>query len=574
MTALRCALILLLIFGLLTACDTASDPAQTDGDSEDGDIPPDGDEDGDQTADGDEDGDIAQDGDDPEDGDTDEDGDDDVDGDEPSPCEAHEQGCDGSVAYICVNGLPLPIGDCARHEWGCEAGLCVATGEETQTEERYRTLLNTLRHENAREPLHLDRFGGWINAPEALGEPVPGEYFRIEKRDGAWWFITPEGHPFVSKGVTDVNYLGATLSPGPFHDIIVDKYGDEETWIEAAKARMQDWGYNTIGPWSSWSITGHMPHASVILDSAGHAPRHTPGDIVTDFWTQGFEDHTYQVAVTRATPFIGDENFLGYFLDNEAFWGGSEYEWRGQKSLLQLYLEFPSQAPGRVEALRFVREAAADLDEFNATWGTTLTDWEELDSLPASSFTAETEAGEAVTEAFLVHAFHRYAQTAIAGLRAVDEDHLLLGCRFAFYPGDALIRASAQYFDVISLAGYHENWVEKLDAISAEVDKPFLIEEFSFKAKDSGLYNIQFYAPVVDTQKDRALAYEAYVREFMSRPYAVAYHWYKWMDNPARPEDILSGDNFGLLNYLDEPYQDFVSFAREVNLRIEPGRVR
>lgn len=46
-----------------------------------------------------------------------------------------------------------------------------------------------------------DRFGGWLNGPgfEAKG------FFRTEKRDGRWFLVTPEGHPFYSLGVNAVS---------------------------------------------------------------------------------------------------------------------------------------------------------------------------------------------------------------------------------------------------------------------------------------------------------------------------------------------------------------------------------
>jgi hypothetical protein len=52
--------------------------------------------------------------------------------------------------------------------------------------------------ERAKQP--LDKFGGWIQGPgfEAKG------FFRTEKRDGRWYLVTPEGHPFYSLGVNAV----------------------------------------------------------------------------------------------------------------------------------------------------------------------------------------------------------------------------------------------------------------------------------------------------------------------------------------------------------------------------------
>ncbi|MDX5371173.1 MAG: beta-agarase [Pseudomonadaceae bacterium] len=56
-----------------------------------------------------------------------------------------------------------------------------------------------------------DRFGGWLGGPtfEAKG------FFRTEKRDGRWYLVTPEGHPFFSLGVNAVSpYQGRTYVEG------------------------------------------------------------------------------------------------------------------------------------------------------------------------------------------------------------------------------------------------------------------------------------------------------------------------------------------------------------------------
>ncbi|WP_448110376.1 beta-agarase [Pseudomonas lini] len=51
-----------------------------------------------------------------------------------------------------------------------------------------------------REKTSLDKFGGWTKGPvfKASG------FFRTEKRDGRWYLVTPEGHPFYSLGVNSV----------------------------------------------------------------------------------------------------------------------------------------------------------------------------------------------------------------------------------------------------------------------------------------------------------------------------------------------------------------------------------
>jgi agarase len=546
--------ILLTLLLLQVSC-TSGDPriSGPDGDAEidnpvlDGDSEIDADNDPDSVVDGDDEG--------QPDGDS-----------EATACVTGQTGCAGSLLTVCQDAEWHTIADCNENGWICESGQCAASGEETETETAYRDRLNELRIANAGLKVLLDPYGGWMNAPDFFGEPDPDEYFRVKKINGRWWFITPDGHPLVSKGVTDVNYLGATLQDDDFHQILVDKYGNENAWVDASLDRLHGWGFNSIGPWSSRSILDRNTYAEPILNSGMWAPRYNVRDPVADYWSQGFEDHAYAVGISGAAPFSEDKNLLGFFLDNELVWGP---DWRTDKTLIQLYVDFPEEALGRVEVLRFVKEASVDLNTFNTTWGTALASWDDLPSLTSYNFKPGTTEAESVTEDFMVHAFHRYATIAVAGLRAIETNHLILGCRFAWYPGDAMIRASAQYFDVISMAGYHENWVDEIGAIHEEVDKPFFTEEFAFKAKDSCLLNVKNYAPVVDTQKDRALAYADYVETLMRQPWALGYHWYKWFDNPKVEDDILSGDNFGLMNYRDEPYTDFITFIREVNFQVE-----
>ncbi|MBM4370719.1 MAG: hypothetical protein FJ098_03650 [Deltaproteobacteria bacterium] len=481
-------------------------------------------------------------------------------------CKAGDRFCAEDDLQVCTGGPPRHALDCAAHGWSCMDGACAAPGAETTTEREWRERLVALSAQNALQPLELDSYGGWVNAPSELGTPVTGQYFTVQKLNGRWWFVTPEGHLFLSKGVTDVSFLGANLAEDVHHEALEAKYGSEEAWVAASQQRLQLWGYNSVGPWISASMGQVMPHASIILDAGGHAPRY-PGFAVTDFWSEGFEENCAVKVQALAAPHVEDPRLLGYFLDNELAW---EPNWATSLTLLQNYMDFPPDAPGRAVAVQFLQDHAESAAEFNTDWGTALGDLADVEGLSSAQLVPTTENADRLTREFAVVAFTRYATTAVAALKAVDPNHLVLGCRFHTYHWDELVIEAGNHFDVISQAYY---WdvppVEDVDRVSALVDRPFLLEEFSFKAEDSGYWNVKNFAPVVPTQKDRALAYEGYVRSWMSRPYAVAYHWYKWFDNPANPDDLLSGDNFGLLTPGDEPYEPLVTLVAEVNRQVE-----
>ncbi len=435
---------------------------------------------------------------------------------------------------------------------------------------RFQNRLEVLGAENAADPLELDAYGGWVNAPESLRVVEPNGFFQVAKLDGAWWFITPEGNPFISKGATDVSWLGATLAVDAFHEIIVEKYGTEEAWAAASEQRALDWGFNTIGPWSSYSMGDRMSHAIIILDFGGANGPRNPNTVVTDYYDPAFLEHVALMIEQRIPPQLENPHVIGYFLDNEVVWGAPHF--LTDKSMLRLYAEFPQGAPGRAEALRFAREAAGSVEAFNAAWNTDITDWRQLETLSGDAFEPETETARAATEAFMLQVFQRYAEIAIDAVRAVDPNRLILGCRFHNYPGDVLFEAAAEHFDVISMAFYEARPpVNEIDAIYERVDAPALIGEWTFKSDDSDIRNPLFgiYAPVVRTMEERSLAYDAYIEAFMRRPYGIGYHWYKWMDNPVLPDQPMTGDNCGLLNQNDEPYEPFITFISEVNRRVE-----
>lgn len=161
-----------------------------------------------------------------------------------------------------------------------------------------------------RQKLQLDSYGGVV-----VGQPFAAKgFFRTEKRDGHWFLVTPEGHPFFSLGVNAVaddggrTYIegreamfkalpgaadglsafygegnnddgnassqGRGFKKGRWFDFyaanIQRTYGqpcppavqgqaaapcpapalDAERWQAHALDRLQGWGFNTLGNWS------------------------------------------------------------------------------------------------------------------------------------------------------------------------------------------------------------------------------------------------------------------------------------------------------------------------------------
>ena len=203
---------------------------------------------------------------------------------------------------------------------------------------------------------------------------------------------------------------------------------------------------------------------------------------------------------------------LGYFTDNELRWGA---DWRGTNSLLEQYLNMPETAAGYQKAVSFLKGRGHALDS----------------------------PGAADKSEFLGLVAAEYARVASEAIRRADPNHLVLGCRFALYPGDAAMQAVGPYFDVISYHSYNSMPpVDRLERITRLAGKPVLLSEFSFKAMDSGLHNTKGAAKPVATQEDRAKGFASYVEALAALPGCVGYHWFQYRDQPKEGRR-LDGEN-------------------------------
>ncbi|MBO0739516.1 MAG: beta-agarase, partial [Alphaproteobacteria bacterium] len=214
-----------------------------------------------------------------------------------------------------------------------------------------------------------DRFGGLLGsvAFRATG------FFRTERSGDRWWLVTPEGNPFFSIGMDTVSPGEATyitgrefmfrdLPPrdGEFaaqwsqhddrrgllvqrgrafdHGLAFDfftanlerKFGADwrSRWRGETVARLEAWGFNTIGSWGDpgiWAM--HRLPYTVQLSPEGEFARIGTGQ---DWWgpmadpfDPRFAEAADRMARNAAAKFRGDPYLLGYFVDNELSWGRS-----------------------------------------------------------------------------------------------------------------------------------------------------------------------------------------------------------------------------------------------------------
>ena len=467
----------------------------------------------------------------------------------------------------------------------------------------------------------FDKYGGWLKGPKLKATG----FFRTEKVDGRWWFVTPEGHVFISVGMDGCNIgndtivdasgqdgngagamrramfawlpdqndplakhygvMGAFAGPiksgktFDFYAANLDrKYGPnyEATWNTVTVARMRRWGFNTFGGTATPALTAmHFPYvAKTQVSGKFHhvsAGRAVWGPLPDPF------DPAFQTAAHRALDrwakrVKGDPYCLGYFVDNEMSWNG-----RGPTARLGIAIgtlsEDASGSPAKQEFLSELKSTYGSIGALNSAWGTSYADWSSLEP-PVGPFESLTDAQKADMSKFVLTFARRYFSTIHDALHDVDADHLYLGCRFAAKDETPdVLQAASESCDVISFNIYRDtidmnDWPE-----IATVDKPVLVGEFQFTAKDSGLFWGGMNAAV--DQADRGVKYKKYVDSVADAPNFVGCQWFRYYDEPVTGR-TWDGENAncGFVDVTDTPYSDLVNAATEANRGLYERRLR
>jgi len=416
-------------------------------------------------------------------------------------------------------------------------------------------------------PMAFNRYGGWTSGPtlEATG------HFRVEKVDGKWWFVDPQGKLFWSLGCNSVGLHKATVelaekghfyanlpalddpvygryrvkqgnryhSKGPIYE---KKYGSgyEAFYHRLSLRRIRSWGLNTLGAWSP--SAAQQPEALRVPYCICLNPRGIkvgPIEKLADPFDPGFEK-AVKASINAKWFSKADPFCVGYFDNNEIHWG-KDFSGTMQKVLD----ECGSDVPMKQALERFVAEKG------NADRATLLEFYRHM-----------------------VDVYHRKCRAAI---NAAAPGKLYLGNRLHDATlRNELVAAQAKYCDVISFNIYEKD-VERFNVRNPkhlpffQIDKPFLIGEFNFGALDRGKFftGIGFAAD----QRNRGENYVRYVKSALRNPRCVGAHWFTYCDSPTGGRTLNAENaNCGTVSVADTPYPDVVNAMRSVGQGMYPYR--
>jgi hypothetical protein len=357
---------------------------------------------------------------------------------------------------------------------------------------------------------NYDAYGG---IQELKGEKTG--FFHLEQIGGRTWFVTPEGHAFLSLGVNHID-SSALKYPDRVH-VWETKYGSEETFFkEGVRVDLIDWGFNTVG-WAQEVCVADMRHTPpwphvyyqwidmpychqlpfTEIESWNKYPR------FPDVFSDEFEQWCDLVARYHCVNMRDDPNLIGYFYADIPGWHGHR----------------------------------------TGAW------WSDVGD-------PGTDEGQAA----LRRIAERYYAVIHDAIRRYDPNHLLLGDRYNGNAGipDVVLEAARDTVDVISVQHFWtmDMFKQQMAHWNAVTGKPIINADFAWHLTPFGQRRHG-----ISTQRDRGEHYARWAQElFTDVPYFVGWHWCAYIENKFRQA--------GLKNGLDEPFTEAIAPMREANSRI------
>lgn len=472
----------------------------------------------------------------------------------------------------------------------------------------------------------LDRYGGVTGGVsfEASG------FFRTHKQGNRWYLVTPQGHPFYSLGVNAVTadnertYIegrewmfaqlpepaapaaafygqrddrkgtaaaqGMGYNHGRWFDFYAANlhrtYGqacapavacaaasfDAARWQTHALDRLQAWGFNTVGNWSSAGFENaeRVPYTLPLSISGDYASISTG----MDWWGRMPDpfDPRFAMATERAVAIAARDHredpwLIGYYADNELAWAGPGASSEARYALALGTLKLTTDVPAKRAFLKQLRDKYRNQEGLSKAWGIELPAWELMEDPGFQGPLPDPEHPQIeVDYQYFQRVFaDTYFKTVADALKWHAPNQLLLGGRFAVSTPEA-VQACAHYCDVLSFNFYTPTPQDGYDFKTlAALDKPVLVSEFHFGSRDRGL----FWPGVMEVarEEDRGPAYGKFLEAALQEPSIIGVHWFQYLDEPLTGR-LLDGENghLGLVAITDLSYPGFVSAVRKSNL--------
>jgi hypothetical protein len=447
-------------------------------------------------------------------------------------------------------------------------------------------------------PKGYDRFGGYKLAG---WREKPTGFFRVVRKNGFFWLISPEGNPCFYIGlcgvpainwdmtpITGREYLFSWLPPKEgqfssswargirgdpeleyvsFHTCnMIRKYGENwrEISLELTRKRLRAWGFSGAGKWGEMEGFPCLPvlYRWDVPNLVRHPDIFDP--IVRDKFKESLRK---QVEARKNDPYV-----VGWSL-------GNEYGEIINSEEIREILKMGSDVPAKRALISFALEEIyrGNLEELKNRWGIK---GEGKEGFYKEEIKPPPEDLERLRQ-YYAEKFYEFIYRTI---KEIDPNHLYFG--FWITPGwwenENDWKLIAKYCDVIGYDLYSYDFMDvRLRRLVEGTGKPIFCGEFSFPPFYEGRRGFGIWeggVPGGVKAKDDREAGELYgkwLKGAAVNPYCVGVSWFIYRDQhitgiggERQGSELVYGEHyaFGIVDIGDRPKWELVKRMREANL--------
>lgn len=462
---------------------------------------------------------------------------------------------------------------------------------------------------------------GWLLMAWGIGAMSAGElkatgFVRVEKVDGVWWFVGPDGRKFISMGV---NHIEPHLWVAPYNkEATIKKYGADflgaqgqfDTHSTAAKKWMDrqleicgDLHFNTLGKHTHPSIDPQLfqdrIYYVVSLETAslsdwreqkGQGPR--PDVFSSEFWA-----FVEQRVATITEQHKDSRHLLGYLYTDIPDWISTEgilglgAGKKGAKETVMVYpwvnaiLGLGDYAAGKQRWIRHLQERYPDAASAAHVWGLEVsptygTSWETLARLTSWSKPADPVKADADMRSFLAIIADQYYALHREIILRHDPNHLIFGDKNMInWHFDFVLPLLRKYVDVVAVQAYDRWSVDEpyLDQIYEATGKPIFNGDgcFAFAGPHQQKFKVKGWWTGAKSVEDVAALYKETLEGMMAKSYMVGWHHCGYLQqwDEAERGDVPSNET-GFIDPFENYETVWTDVIREVNARLSDLHAR
>ncbi len=425
---------------------------------------------------------------------------------------------------------------------------------------------------------------------------------RVEKANGVWWFVSPEGEPFVSLGV---NHIEPHLWMGPYNiGNTVLRYGDDfvlpdgrfnpdgdgaRKWIDRQVEVCRSLHFNTFAKHTHPSIPPRLYQDQIYyVASFETAPlgrwRQDKGESpMPDVFSADFEGHLRGKVREVCEVHGNSPNLLGYLFVDVPLWETNQTPGTREDDVMiypwvNTILRLAEFSAGKRAWIHLLKGRYADAEQAARAWGITVSpaygiSWEYLGRLDSWFNPADRVRAQNDMTAFMGLIADRWYGLHYDEIRKVDPNHLILGDKSRVDTfRDWLVPALKKYVDVVLIQSYNHfsKDREMTDWIHEQTGKPILNGDGSFGYPNprQQKYNVKGFRSGATGLGEVAEMYRKYLEETMAKPYFVGWHHCGFLEQWDGSErgDVNSNEN-GFLDPYGVEYPTWTDVIRRTNAR-------